>query len=44
MLELTDDIQVLPALLIACVGAQAVTVLLMRRSILTEKVARGAIT
>ncbi|MEO7986282.1 MAG: chloride channel protein [Gemmatimonadales bacterium] len=40
MLELTDDIQVLPALLIACVGAQAVTVLIMRRSILTEKVAR----
>ncbi len=40
MLELTDDILVLPALLIACVGAQAVTVLLMRRSILTEKVAR----
>ena len=40
MLELTDDIHVLPALLIACVGAQAVTVLIMRRSILTEKVAR----
>ena len=40
MLELTDDIHVLPALFIACVGAQAVTVLLMRRSILTEKVAR----
>jgi chloride channel protein, CIC family len=40
MLELTDDIRVLPALFIACVGAQAVTVLLMRRSILTEKVAR----
>jgi H+/Cl- antiporter ClcA/CBS domain-containing protein len=40
MLELTDDIHVLPALFIACVGAQAVTVLLMKRSILTEKVAR----
>jgi CIC family chloride channel protein len=40
MLELTGDIHVLPALFIACVGAQAVTVLLMRRSILTEKVAR----
>ena len=40
MLELTDDIRVLPALFIACVGAQAVTVLIMRRSILTEKVAR----
>ena len=31
---------VLPALLIACAAAHAVTVLLMRRSILTEKVAR----
>jgi CIC family chloride channel protein len=40
MLELTDDIQVLPALLIACAAAHAVTVLIMRRSILTEKVAR----
>ncbi|MGH7515136.1 MAG: CBS domain-containing protein [Gemmatimonadales bacterium] len=40
MLELTDDIHVLPALFIACVGAQAMTVLIMRRSILTEKVAR----
>src|SRR6476661_951288 len=40
MLELTDDIHVLPALFIACVGAQAGAVLLMRRSILTEKVAR----
>jgi chloride channel protein, CIC family len=40
MLELTDDIAVLPALLIACAAAHAVTVLLMRRSILTEKVAR----
>jgi CBS domain-containing protein len=40
MLELTGDIAVLPALLIACAAAHGVTVLLMRRSILTEKVAR----
>src|SRR5262249_43535893 len=40
MLELTGDIAVLPALLIACAAAQGVTLLLMRRSILTEKVAR----
>jgi CIC family chloride channel protein len=40
MLELTDDIRVLPALLISCAAAHGVTVLLMRRSILTEKVAR----
>jgi CIC family chloride channel protein len=40
MLELTDDILVLPGLLIACAAAHAVTVLIMRRSILTEKVAR----
>ena len=39
-LELTHDLNVLPGLLIACVAADAVTVLLMRRSILTEKVAR----
>jgi H+/Cl- antiporter ClcA len=39
-LELTHDVKVLPALLAACVGAVAVTVLLLRRSILTEKVAR----
>jgi CBS domain-containing protein len=39
-LELTHDFNVLPALLIATVAAHAVTVLLMRRSILTEKVAR----
>jgi H+/Cl- antiporter ClcA/CBS domain-containing protein len=39
-LELTHDLNVLPALLVACVAADAVTVLLMRRSILTEKVAR----
>ena len=40
MLELTDDIAVLPGLLVACAAAHAVTVLIMRRSILTEKVAR----
>jgi CBS domain-containing protein len=39
-LELTHDLNTLPGLLIACVAADAVTVLLMRRSILTEKVAR----
>ncbi len=39
-LELTHDLNTLPALLIGCVAADAVTVLLMRRSILTEKVAR----
>jgi len=40
LIELTHDLNVLPALLVACVAAHAVTVLLMRRSILTEKVAR----
>jgi chloride channel protein, CIC family len=40
MLELTGDLAVLPALLIACAAAHTVTVLFMRRSILTEKVAR----
>jgi CBS domain-containing protein len=40
LVELTRDVAVLPGLLIACVAAHAVTVLLMRRSILTEKVAR----
>jgi CBS domain-containing protein len=39
-LELTHDFNVLPALLVGCVAAYTVTVLLMRRSILTEKVAR----
>jgi H+/Cl- antiporter ClcA len=39
-LELTHDINALPALLIASVVAHAFTVLVMRRSILTEKVAR----
>jgi H+/Cl- antiporter ClcA len=39
-LELTHDLNVLPGLLLACIAADAVTVLLLRRSILTEKVAR----
>jgi H+/Cl- antiporter ClcA/CBS domain-containing protein len=38
--ELTHDWNLLPALLVACVASYAVTVLLMRRSILTEKIAR----
>jgi CBS domain-containing protein len=39
-LELTHDLNAMPALLVACVAALGVTVLLMRRSILTEKLAR----
>ena len=39
-LELTHDLNLLPALLVACIAAHAVTVLALRRSILTEKVAR----
>jgi CIC family chloride channel protein len=39
-LELTGDIHILPALLAACTCAFAVTVLLLKRSILTEKIAR----
>jgi H+/Cl- antiporter ClcA len=39
-LELTHDINALPALLIASVVAHGFTVLVMKRSILTEKVAR----
>lgn len=38
--ELTHDLNTLPGLLIAAMAADAVTILLMRRSILTEKVAR----
>jgi H+/Cl- antiporter ClcA/predicted transcriptional regulator len=38
--ELTDAAQMLLPLLTACVSAYAVTVLLLRRSILTEKLAR----
>ena len=40
MLELTHDVGLLPAMFIGCVAADLVTVLLMKRSILTEKVAR----
>jgi H+/Cl- antiporter ClcA len=39
-LELTHDIHALPVLLVASVVAYAFTVLLMKRSILTEKIAR----
>jgi chloride channel protein, CIC family len=39
-LELTGDVATLPALLIACVASETVTVLVLRRSILTEKLAR----
>ncbi len=39
-LELTHDLNLLPGLLLGAVAAHGVTVLLMRRSILTEKVAR----
>jgi H+/Cl- antiporter ClcA len=39
-LELSHDLNVLPALLVGCVAATGVSVLLMRRSILTEKLAR----
>jgi chloride channel protein, CIC family len=39
-LELTHDLNLLPGLLIASFAADAVTILLMKRSILTEKVAR----
>jgi CIC family chloride channel protein len=39
-LELTQDFNLLPGLLAGCIAAHGVTVLLLRRSILTEKVAR----
>jgi H+/Cl- antiporter ClcA/predicted transcriptional regulator len=39
-LELTNDLHALPALLVGSVSGLAVTVLLMKRSILTEKMAR----
>ncbi len=39
-LELTHDLNVLPALLVSCIAAYTVTVFVLRRSILTEKVAR----
>ncbi|MGO8899853.1 MAG: hypothetical protein ACLQU5_16105 [Isosphaeraceae bacterium] len=40
VLELTNDVRILPALLIASVMAYGLTVLVMKRSILTEKLAR----
>jgi CIC family chloride channel protein len=40
LLELTHDLPALPALLVGTVAALCVTVLLLRRSILTEKLAR----
>lgn len=40
ILELTHDLNALPALMIGSVAALCVTVLLLRRSILTEKLAR----
>jgi len=39
-IELTHDVAALPALLAGCAAAHAVTVLFLRRSILTEKLAR----
>jgi CBS domain-containing protein len=39
-LELTQDLNLLPGLLVGCVAAHGLTVLMLRRSILTEKVAR----
>ena len=38
--ELTGDLRVMPAVIVACAASFAVTVLLMRRSILTERLAR----
>ena len=40
VLELSSDLNALPALLVGAVAALGVTVLLLRRSILTEKLAR----
>jgi H+/Cl- antiporter ClcA/CBS domain-containing protein len=40
ILELTADLNTLPALLVATVASLCVTVLLLRRSVLTEKLAR----
>jgi H+/Cl- antiporter ClcA len=40
VVEVTHDVNLLPGLLIACVAADAVTVLLLKRSILTEKLER----
>ncbi|HTR99227.1 MAG TPA: chloride channel protein [Bacteroidota bacterium] len=38
--ELTHEVNLLPPLLLSCIAAHAFTVLVLRRSILTEKVAR----
>jgi CBS domain-containing protein len=38
--ELTGDVTLLPAVIAACAASYCVTVLLMKRSILTEKIAR----
>ena len=40
VLELTHDLNAMPVLMIACVAALGMTVLLLKRSILTEKLAR----
>jgi chloride channel protein, CIC family len=40
VLEVTHDLNALPALMAGCAAATCVTVLLLRRSILTEKLAR----
>jgi H+/Cl- antiporter ClcA/CBS domain-containing protein len=40
ILELTHDLEALPAVMVGSVAALGVTVLLLRRSILTEKIAR----
>ncbi|HWF19412.1 MAG TPA: chloride channel protein, partial [Verrucomicrobiae bacterium] len=40
LLELTHDLNALPAVMVGSVAALGVTVLLLRRSILTEKIAR----
>ena len=39
-IELTGDLSVMPSVLVACVASFSVTVLIMRRSILTERLAR----
>lgn len=39
-IELTHDFNLMPALLVSCTSAYLLTVLVMRRSILTEKIAR----
>lgn len=40
MVELTHDLNALPALMVGCIVSLGVTVLVLRRSILTEKLAR----